>query len=196
MRPVSKNIYPFQHMSLAQPLDQLGKLHARDTGNWDLLTESHMRLGYTIAVRYRFFGANLEEMVSSAMLGIVEAVDRIKRGVLKHDNITGYIVHYIHRYCAEGVRKDRLILTPRGVQGLKRHPLTDNIITVDCELEELYDIIETIMHTDTERDLVFLRQQGYTDTEVATQLCCSRSFVSQTRRELYERFKDAQRRSV
>lgn len=188
--------HPYAHQDLAQPLSQEEKLHARDTGDWHSLIESHMRLGCAIAGRYVSFGADSDEMVSSAMLGITAAVDRISSGFLMHDNITGYIVHYIHQHCAEGMRKDHLIPSPRGTQKLQRHPITDNTITTDSELEELYDVIEAITHTEVERVLVFLRQQGYTDQEVAAQLYCSRSFVAQTRRKLFERFKNVQRRSV
>jgi RNA polymerase sigma factor (sigma-70 family) len=196
MRPIVKGrgfTHSFQQ-PLAQPLSQEEKIKARDTENWDVLIESHMRLGCSIAGRYVSFGGDSEEMVSAAMLGIVEAVDRIRRGVLMHDNITGYIVHYIHQHCGETRRKDCLMPVPRGVERIRRHPLTNENITTDYEIEEFYEIIECIIKTDTEKDILFFRQQGDTDEEVATKLCVSRSFVSQTRRELFERFKNVQRK--
>jgi len=79
--------YQHHFTNLPQPLDDVVK--AVEEGRWDDLIESHMRLGCMIAGRYVSIGANSDEMVSAAMLGICEAVNKIKKNGLEHKNITG-----------------------------------------------------------------------------------------------------------
>lgn len=182
--------HPFARQDLAPPLSDEEKIHTLKTENWDLLTKSHMRLGCAIAGRYVRLGGNSDEMVSSAMLGIVTAVDRIKKGLLKHNNVTGYIIHYIHQHCAEALRIDCVIPVPQHNDSkIIVCPITDNNIeATGTRIGELYELLEHIAHTETEKDLIFLRQQGYTDTEVANTLNISRSTVTKTRKRLLERY--------
>ncbi len=199
--------HPFAQQELAQPLGEEEKIQALKTENWNLLIESHMRLGCSIAGRYVRLGGNSEEMVSAAMLGITVAVDRIKKGIITHVNVTGYIIHYIHQHCAEALRSDCVIPVPQNndtkivVSPLDRDPdhnrypgiiicpITDNSVKVDStRMGELYETIEYITHTELERDIVFLRQQGYTDVEVADNLGIGRSTVTKTRKRLLEKF--------
>ena len=180
----------FNRQNLAQPLSDEEKINAIEAEDWDLLIESHMRLGCSIATRYVWLGGNFEEMVSSAMLGIAEAVDRFKRGIVSHDNITGYIIHYIHQICTECLRMDCLIPVPQhNDTKIIVCPITDdNIEKTATNLGELYEILEYITHTELEKDIVFLRQQRYTDSEVAANLGVSRSTVTRTRKRLLERY--------
>lgn len=182
--------HPFAHQKLRQPLNDEEKAHALKAKDWDLLTESHMRLGCAIAGRYVSLGGNSDEMVSAAMLGIVTAVDRAKKGLLKHDNVTGYIIHYIHQNCAEALRLDCVIPIPQHNDSkIITCPITDNNIeATETRLGELYEILEHITYTEVEKDVIFLRQQGYTDTEVANNLNISRSTVTKTRKRLLKRY--------
>ena len=182
--------HPFANQDLATPLNDEEKINVLKTENWDLLVESHMRLGCSIAGRYVRFGGNSEEMVSAAMLGIVIAVDRIKKGIIKHINVTGYIIHYIHQNCTKALRLDCVIPVPQNNDTkIIVCPITDNNIEVTAiNMGELYETIEYITHTELERNVVFLRQQGHTDIEVASNLNVSRSIVTKTRKRLLERF--------
>ncbi len=202
--------HPFAKQDLAQPLSDEEKKVALKARDWDLLIESHMRLGCAIAGRYVRLGGNSDEMVSSAMLGIVEAVDRFKRGTVLHDNITGYIIHYIHQSCIKALRLDCVIPVPQnndtkitvlstdrnpsetvwGAEGgIIICPITDNNIEVTAtNMGELYETVEYITHTELERNVVFLRQQGYTDADVADNLGIGRSTVTKIRKRLLERF--------
>ncbi|KKN01676.1 hypothetical protein LCGC14_1125410 [marine sediment metagenome] len=182
--------HPFALQNLAQPLDDEEKINVLKTENWNLLTESHMRLGCSIAGRYVRLGGNSDEMVSAAMLGIAVAVDRIKKGIITHVNVTGYIIHYIHQQCIETLRLDCVIPVPQNNDTkIIRCPFTDsNSGLTTTNIGELYDTIEYITHTELEKDIVFLRQQGYTDIEVADNLGIGRSTVIRTRKRLLERF--------
>lgn len=182
--------HPFAHQRLEQPLRDKDKIRALKAENWDLLTKSHMRLGCSIAGRYVRLGGDSDEMVSSAMLGIAVAVDRIKKGLVEHNNVTGYIIHYIHQHCAESLRLDCVIPIPQhNDTKIIVCPITDNNIeATGTRIGELYEILEHITHTEIEKNVVFLRQQGYTDTEVANNLNISRSTVTKTRKRLLERY--------
>ncbi len=182
--------HPFANQQLAQPLSNEEKITALKTRNWDLLIESHMRLGCAIAGQYVRLGGNSDEMVSGAMLGIVTAVDRFKGGSITHDNITGYIIHYIHQICSESLRLDCVIPVPQhNDTKIIICPITDNNIEATATtIGEFYETLEYITHTEIEKDVVFLRQQGYTDSEVANTLNISRPTVTKTRKRLLERF--------
>ena len=182
--------HPFAQQELAQPLNGKEKQAAIKSKDWDILIESHMRLGCSIAGRYVSLGGNSDEMVSAAMLGIVTAVDNIKQGLICHDNITGYIIHYIHQFCTEALRTDRVILVPQK-NGTKIIvcPITDNNIEATVtKIGELYETLEHIAHTRIEKNVIFLRQQGHTDFEIADVLNISRSTVTKTRKRLLERY--------
>ena len=149
-----------------------------------------MRLGCAIAGRYVRLGGKSDEMVSAAMLGIVVAVDRVKKGLVKHDNITGYIILYIHQHCAEALRVDCVIPVPQhNDTKIITCPITDKrMLATGPRTGELYETLEFIIHTELEKEIIFLRQQHYTDTEVASNLNISRSTVTKTRKRLLERY--------
>ena len=184
--------HPFAQQHLAEPLSDKEKINARINGDWHLLIESHMRLGCSIAGRYVRLGGKSDEMVSAAMLGIVTAVDRVKKGFLKHNNVTGYIIHYIHQHCIEALRLDCVIPIPQhNDTKIIVCPITDDILSRDGfqqQIGEFYEVLEYITHTEIEKDIVFLRQQGFTDFEVACNLNISRSTVTKTRKRLLERY--------
>lgn len=182
--------HPFARQNLARPLSNEEKIEAFEVGDWLSLIESHMRLGCAIAGRYVRLGGNSDEMVSSAMLGITVAVDRVKRGLLGHDNITGYIIHYIHQHCAEALRLDCVIPVPQHNDSkIVVCPITnDSIEATETRMGELYDILEHITHTEIEKEVIFLRQQGYTDSQVASNMNICKSTVTKTRKRLLERY--------
>ncbi|MEE9548718.1 MAG: sigma-70 family RNA polymerase sigma factor [Nitrosomonadaceae bacterium] len=182
--------HPFAQQHLAKPLNDEEKIHALKTKNWHLLIESHMRLGCSIAGRYVRLGGKSDEMVSAAMLGITVAVDRFKRGYVLHNNVTGYIINYIHQHCADALRMDCVIPVPQhNDTKIITCPITDKrMLATGPRVPEVYEALEHITHTEVEKDIVFLRQQGYIDVEVASILNISRSTVTKTRKRLLERY--------
>lgn len=177
--------YQSPFTNLMEPLDDV--VEAVKEGRWDDLTKSHMRLGCTIAGRYVSVGANSDEMVSAAMLGICTAVDKIKKKGLKHDNVTGYIVHYIHQFCSEVLRKDTVVPMPRGK---KVRPVLSLLDTGenDFDIIEFEDTLEKIIKTEQEGEIITLRRLGFTDAAVAEKLDISQSRVIRIRHDLYKRF--------
>ncbi len=171
--------------NLKPPLSDVEKLKAVEDEDWHLLTETHMGLGCSIAGRYVSRGADSDEMVSAAMLGICDAVGRIPQ--LKHNNITGYIVSYIHRYCSDVWRNDTAVSVPNGVVPLPTRGNTDKGV-FDFNTVEFHDSLDSIVNTQLEIDIVALRRLGCTDAEVAEQLDVCRTTVTRVRNQLKKRF--------
>ncbi len=179
--------HPFAVADLKQPLTDDEKILAIKEKNWNLLIETHMRLGCSIAGRYVKLGGNSDEMVSAAMLGVCEAVDRTKQN--GHENVTGYIIHYIHQYCSKALQQDCLIPVPRpSKKKITVCPITDVAIASDNKINELNEILESITKTEDEKMVIFLRQQNYTDYEISEKLSISRPTVTRIRHTLWERF--------
>lgn len=170
---------------LKEPLSDEEKLQAVKDENWDLLIETHMRLGCAIASRYCAIGGDSDEMLSAAMLGICDAVNRIPK--LEHTNYTGYITHYIHRHCSDTYRKDRVVPVPNGVIPPVAQAVFD-MGAIDFDIIEFYDLLEVTIKTDRERKIVDLRSVGYVDAEIAEKLGLSKARITQIRTELARRF--------
>lgn len=177
--------YNHHFTDLAQPLNNVVK--AVEEGRWDDLIKSHMRLGCMIAGRYVRIGGNSDEMVSAAMLGVCEAVNKIKKNGLEHENITGYIIHYIHRFCSEVLRKDTVVPMPRGKIARPVLSLLDTG-EKDFDIIEFEDTLEKIIETEQESKVITLRRLGYTDKVIAEKLDISQTSVTKIRHKLLKRY--------
>ena len=158
--------HPLSKANLAKPLNDKEKENAIKEKDWNCLIEAHMRLGCSIAGRYVEYDADPDEMVSAAMLGICVAVDRFKKKSSGTDNITGYIVAYIHQYCSEVARRDCVIPPPQKKKPNKTQQLCD-IISNDFNITDFDDQLTKVIESDKEALIVDLRRQGYTDETIA-----------------------------
>ena len=165
---------------LKQPLTEEEKLQSLKLRDWNLLIETHMRLAINIAGRYVSIGADSDEMVSSAMVGLCEGIDRIKKNGLPHDNITGYLVHYIHQYCSDSYAKE----TKRPTLQLFDAPVSD------FKRADFDDTLEKIIKTDRDRNIINLRRQGFNDWEVAELIGVDQATATRNRHILLKRFEN------
>jgi len=164
--------------NLKQPLTEEEKLKALADKNWDLLIETHMRLAINIAGRYVSIGADADEMVSSAMLGLCDGIDRIRKNGLSHDNITGYLVEYIHQHCWRA--KSKTVSTTQ---------LFD-VGSTGFDSVEFNDTLESIIETDRERKIINLRKEGFNDSKIAELIGVCQATVTNTRHALLKRFEN------
>ena len=155
------------------------------------MTEGYMRLALSIAARYSFFGARFDEVSSAALLGVCEAVKRIEEEKVVFDNITGYVIHYIHQYCSDAVRRDSLVPMPRGKKRAQTQTYTDTFTVQDNNVCELLDVLDSIIKTPEEQQVVDCRAQGMTDQQTADQMSVDRSKVTRIRLQLYKRYRNA-----
>jgi hypothetical protein len=178
---------------------------ARDQKSRDALIEANMALVKFKADAYIAMFPHLEylrdDMIGEGNLSLVEAVDRIRDGVVSNaGNITGYlsiavqksIGHLIDNelYSSDRTaRRDRL----NGDEPRPLHKVPDSehvIGELEFDPRKEVDLLELILgccETDEERAIVDLRTKGYVDIEVARQLDIPRSTVQLLRLDLYRR---------
>jgi len=179
--------HPLQKADLASPLSDTEKGEAIEACDWDRLIEAHMRLGCSIAGRYHAKGGDADEMVSAAMLGICDAVSRFSTGLIETDNLTGYIVAYIHQHCSETARRDCVIPPPQHNKPAPTQELFDTV-TKDFNIVDFDDRLAAIIQTDREALIISLRRQGYTDGAISGKMGIPRSTVTMVRLNLLKRF--------
>lgn len=180
--------HPFAKSDLATPMSDQEKEIAIRVGNWDHLIEAHMRLGCSIAGRYVKFGGDPDEMVSAAMLGICDAVDRFKKDKTKTDNITGYIIAYIHQHCSKTLRRDRAVPSPQRRKFTKTEELRDAIEN-DFNIVDFDDLLEMIIKDERDAMIVDLRRQGFTDEMISKETGIPRATITMVRLNLLKRYR-------
>lgn len=162
---------------------------------WEQLILKLGRSGLFIAGFYIQMGGNTDEIVSAAMLGLCAAIDKMKNNDFENINPRGYVTSYIHQYCFDTLENDTLIPVTRYAR--KRHnikrihtcPLIDTLDgTDDFDIIEFNEIMEKIVESELEREVLEHRRIGFEDDEIAVILCVSRSTISRIRSTLYERF--------
>lgn len=182
----------------------LVRLRAGEAGAFNEACSGHVRLAMQIVGRYlAVLGRNdkwADELVSAAMEGLVDAVEKVVAGQMEHDNLTGYIVAYIHRYISQVLERRPIVRVPRqtnfdrkaaGLEPLRMQRVgltdvpTEDIGHLDIEIKEL---LEKAVQNDQDRQVLELRQAGKTDTEIADELDLSRTTVFVIRKGIETRF--------
>ena len=155
--------------------------------DWEQLILSHGRLALLIAGYYIARGADVNETVSAAMLGLCRVVDKMKHD-FENINPRGFIVSAIHSVCYDSAVNDRNIPSGRNEPMhtclLLDHDSKDN----EFDIVEFDEIMELIVKSDLERKVMNLRRRSFEDNEIAEILGISRSSVSRLRKTLHERF--------
>lgn len=163
----------------------------------DELILGHVRLAVSIVDRYivhfncRYLDDELDD---AAIEGIVVAVDRIRQGHLKHDNVTAYIVVVVHRFIADCLWKSSLVRVPRGHHYRWGTPIRED--SVNCnpsKMIETRDLIDHVIRSKQERRIVDLRIAGYTDREIGKIMDIPKVTVFRTRQILKTRFERSNR---
>ena len=208
-------IHPFFRMRLPDPLSDSEKevLISRIRNGSVIAAQTavmtHLVLALNIVGRYiTALGSSSQsdELVSSAVDGLCCAVQKIAKREMNHNNLTGYVTEYMHRYISESIEHSPMVRVPartkrdRRQKGLESsqpatRQLTEAVIekqfdkklkqTTDLELKE---IVDRLVQSDLERSIIELRVEGRSDLEVANQLGMSNTTVYMIRRELQNRF--------
>ncbi len=152
------------------------------------IIEGHLRLAISIVGRYMlFFDCNhlFDDLSGAAFEGVVVAANRLH--TLKHNNVTGYIVRYIHNFVSVALKKSPVVPTPRGHVPVKIKQIDHH----DCGYSDDFvqsDILDNLTRTKEERNIVDLRIKGYTDQEIANTLKIPTTRVFRIRKTLKERY--------
>jgi len=188
---------PFRNHNFPKQIDSdelqivLEKVRKGDSDAIETMILGHCRLALSIVNRYlSVFNINdSEDLDSAAIQGIVIAVNLIVKGRLKHNNPTGYIVTYIHQYITEYIYHSSVVYFPRRSRQIPIEIFHDSIgVENTCTLE-IWDSVLSITENDIEKQILKLRSQDYTDSEIGEKLGLSRLKVFRIRHNLLDRWR-------
>ena len=127
-------------------------------GDTETIILCHLKLAASLARKYGYD----DEYFDAAIFGLVLGVNRLKD--LKHGNITGYLVWWMHRYIKE-VKKPT------------------NQIEFDIEETEnnmdFEDTIERLPYL--EQAIVIMKSRGFTNDEICIHLETTQWFISKAK---------------
>lgn len=186
----------------------LACLRTGDANATERVILGHVRLAMQIVGRYlhRLKSDRLSDLlVSAALEGIIDAVHRVSAGSMEHDNLSGYVTDYIHRYVSRALEDVPTVRVPRTTQQSARYRgetvrrpsrvgfddpdlLRRTAKHDDINDFEIKEIIDKIIQSDLERRILELRQEGQTDAEIATALSLSKTSVFLIRKQVERRF--------
>lgn len=177
----------------AVTLDTLvNRLRTGDLSVANEIIKGHMRLALSVVSRYyaRYnCGRQLEDIVSVALLAVVESVRRATSN-LQDNNITPYIVSAIHSRVSNYLTEDCVIHQPHGAEG-KRPVVVEelpDVATVETSEIILWDLLSQACCNSVDREIVRLRSKGFGDKEVADAVGLSRPCVTKMRHAIETRF--------
>ncbi len=167
----------------------LSRVKSNDAAAKEAMIVTHLKLSACIARRYKDKGVDLPTLISAAYFGVVFAVDRISKGLMSHDNVTGYIIIHIRTMCRQALRH-RSAVTAARYSTVPVHSATEFAI-IDTDFVALRDVLDSITQNQCEREIMILRSKGYTDAEVAAHMNMSCSTVRRIRLSLWNRYQKA-----
>lgn len=156
-----------------------------------------MKLIIHIAGKYAFFLPNKkEDLVSVAILSLVECCTEISEGKINNfdGNLTGLLAMRAHSKCGNYIKYDHTLKYKRGDESeLKR--VNVNTVTLKCQLSyiDLKELINEACLDKRDREIIKLRMQNYTDTEIAERMNLHPSSVARLKRDIETRFENMER---
>jgi len=211
VHPIGQSDLPNQ-LSLPELTDLLAKHRAGDTDARETLIMSHVRLVLQICGGYvARYPKKKDDIVSAAMIGLVEAVDRMCAHV--HNNIGGYITIKVHSAIHKFLSEDHVIRIPqKQIKKMREEnilPYTINLhgkvqededntaYTNDAEISLLppqydendYEIHDFLNYLSTqEQEVLKLRLENHTGRDIAKILRISPARVSQILDDIGKKF--------
>ena len=130
-------------------------------GDTETVIFCHLKLAASLSNRYGYD----DEYFDAAIFGLVLGVERLKD--LKHDNVTGYLVWWMHRYIKE-VKKPS-----SSIEFDKEQP--ENCIDIDNTIESIPSLYQAI---------IIMMSRGFTNEEVCVHLETTQWFISKAKAKL------------
>lgn len=172
----------------------------------------HMRLALTISGRYltQYNCKQLSnDLDGSALLGLTVGANRLT--TIKHDNVTGFLVLYIHNYITDYIHKSAIVYTPRGKNRISTLSFDDPKVVFEpfksnrskrknCLMDTSSDVIlksvnaeellEELTQNAQERRMAVLKISGFSLSEIAEILGVSLSQIYLIRKRIGERYNE------
>lgn len=165
----------------------------------------HLRLALGIVGRYMMVIENQtksDDLVSAAVEGLCEGVNKIRHEGLPHTNLSGFLAEYIHRFISDYLDKFSTVRVPgrtRRRLGTEFHApatieLNSSLIDKNLEIRlhdleeiEVRELIDKISENDLDRKIIALRMEGHKDDAIGLQLGVSKTTVYLIRRDIEKR---------
>jgi hypothetical protein len=175
----------------------------------------HLKLGVAIVLDFPFICSSLEvdDLIAEMELAVTKAVRMARRGALRDNNITGFIIAYIKHYIREELTRELYSTSkPRYVRYMRENnreykiPKKIQILedyTKNSEDTALYyvptieddhsdidvrDVLGRATNSKEETRLIELREYGYTVDEIVDVLQHSKSTINRMLAEIKAKF--------
>ena len=171
-----------KHKQVEDLVDAVRRLRNGDKGARDEIILGHINLAGSIAATYAAqLKRDPQDIMSVAMLGLCDAVDRIALGSCTHGNFGAYINKCVNGRIDEFVSKDHMI-KPCGFRERKNEPYKqatglDRLQYRDQKVD--MSLFESSHFTRREREILQLKYEGHTEGEIAWRLEITQQRVSQ-----------------
>jgi len=154
------------------------------------MIEGYTRLALGISGQYLTILKSrrwIEEVVSAALLGVIEGVDALTTASLNDKvNPRAVVAQRIHWEISRMLKQEhaqcREITYVGGVDWF------DNVHAQNERVAEIENALDSLAENETEQTVLGLRKLGYTDTEIADQLGLHQQSVQVIRQDLHRRF--------
>lgn len=142
-----------------------------------------------------------DDMVSAGFVGLVSAVNLLADSDASHtESPSGLMSLFIHREVGRLIEKSNLIIIPlrtkirNNLKQIQVNSFSEHDYDLpqnDCS-DDLREVIWSLTDTQYERQILSLRESGFTDLEISQRLDLPASTVNLIRRELFNQFKALQ----
>lgn len=184
------------------------RLRGGDTDAIKPIIESHLKLATRIAGQYVHHSSNEHEMLSAALEAIFDGCLNVMNGKpILNDDITGYLVSMVHTRCHRRHCENHLIRIPLStlIAASKQGKHVQNILLQDFQyactktyktpnIREEREYILSCCETSREITIIRLKEQRYTNTEIAETIGVTKACVGQTLNRIHVRYLAKQRK--
>jgi hypothetical protein len=131
-----------------------------------------------------------DDLTGAGFLGLVGAVNNLAKNTASIENPIGYLRGAVLAKLFDMIAQDQNVMRPRSGGRARRDENWKLPCTVRVDMEKLLvsgsfytsidlrDFIQVCCRTDTERQMVQLREEGYTQTEIGKQVGVCQTKVS------------------
>jgi hypothetical protein len=153
----------------------------------------HARLAMKIAGGY-YRAAIAQDLPSIAIMALFDGCLEIIKGHDCRGNLTGYLVSKVHSRCYRFYCEDRLLRVPMNMINKKGPVLLDkkaDIYTLRAKKGGTSELIQTILDccaTTREKQIIRMKQYGFTNLEVAFVFGLTRQQIGNILRRIEKRF--------
>lgn len=139
-----------------------------------------------------------DDMVSAGFVGLINAVNFLADPEVSHtESPSGLMSLFIHREIGQLIEKSNLITMPQrtkvrnNLKEIKVNSFSEHDYDLphnNCS-DDLREVIYNLTETEYERQILSLRESGFTDLEISQRIDLPPSTVNLIRRELFNQFK-------